>query len=116
MDNRKQPPADRASLRWVTDTHTPPTLCVRLPDLQQTVTSLGAVEDRLAGATRRVGGLGPAEAGDVGPDLDAFADHWEHGVSTLRHGVAALRTALEQVHSAYAAHEHGLVEQLGGSA
>lgn len=89
-------------------------LCVRLTDLEHTVSALAAIEDRLGSATRRVGGLDGREAGLVGPDLEAFADHWEHGVTTLRHGVTALRSALGEVVHAYTAHEQGLVEQLGG--
>lgn len=110
MDNATQAERDFASLRRVTDS----TLCVRLSDLEETVRALAAVEDRLAGATRLVAGLDVSEAGDIAFDLRHFADHWEHGVTTLRRGVGALRTALHEVHEAYASHEHQLVEQLGG--
>jgi hypothetical protein len=97
----------------VTDHHQ---LCVRLPDLEQTVAALADVEDRLGSTTRRVGGLEAREAGFVASDLEAFADHWEHGVTTLRRSVGALRTGLAEVAHAYRSHEQGLAHQLGGGA
>jgi len=84
-------------------------ICVPLADLAGTARALALVEERLAGATRRVGSLDLQEAGFVAPDLESFADHWDHGVTTLRHGVGALRTALEQVRDAYDSHERELV-------
>ena len=111
MDNRGRGFRGRASLRGVTDHHQ---LCVRLCDLEHTVSALAVVADRLGSATGRVGGLDPAEAGFVWPDLEGFADHWEHGVTTLRHGVETLRTGLSEAVHAYRTHEAGLAEQLGG--
>jgi hypothetical protein len=88
-------------------------LCVRLCDLEHTLSALAVVEDRLGSATRRVGGLDPADAGFIWPDLEAFADHWQHGVTTLRTGVETLRTGLSEAVHAYQNHERGLAEQLG---
>ncbi|MCU1599535.1 MAG: hypothetical protein JWO22_244 [Frankiales bacterium] len=91
-------------------------LCVRLPDLQATVAGLASVHDRLGDATHRVGDPGADQAGFVAPDLAAFADHWAHGVRTLHQHVGALRTALAEVHDAYAAHEADITRQLSGGA
>ena len=119
MDNRRQAGARFASLDRVTDRVTAPAegrseICVPLADLKGTVRSLGAVADRLAGATRRVGGLDLREAGDLTLELDAFADHWAHGVRTLRSSVEALRSGLEEVTDAYERHEHELARRFAG--
>jgi hypothetical protein len=90
-------------------------ICVPLADLAGAVRALAAGEDRLARAPPSVGGLDVQEAGSLELDLRRFADHWEHGVTTLEHGVAALRTALAEAHDAYAHHEHALATHLGGS-
>jgi len=91
-------------------------LSVHLPDLQTTVRSLAGIDDRLAAAHRRVAGLEGSEAGAVAGELEAFADHWAHGVRTLRQHVGALHAALADVHDAYHRHEHDLVRQLTGGA
>ncbi len=111
MDNLGRPGADPANLRSMTDAQ----LCVRLPDLQTTLSSLAAVEDRLGGATSRVRDVGGDEAGFVAVELEAFADHWAHGVTTLHQHLAALRTALAEVHHAYATHEAAIADGLTGA-
>jgi hypothetical protein len=94
----------------VTDT----AFCVRLPDLLATVDGLAEVASGLAAATGRVSGLPPEEAGDLVAALAGVADHWEHGVGTLRRGVTALHDALREVHDAYARHDGQLADRLGG--
>lgn len=88
--------------------------CVPLADLASTVTALGLVSDRLAGATRRVGCLDRHEAGLLATELDSFAHHWDHGVRTLRQSVDALHSGLAEVHDAYTRHERELAARFGG--
>ena len=88
--------------------------CVPLHDLAATVAALGHVSDRLGGATRRVASLDRNEAGRLVGERESFADHWDHGVRTLRRSVDALPAGLAQVHDSYVRHEHELAARFGG--
>ena len=90
------------------------TTCVPLPDLAATVAALGHVSDRLGGATRRLGSLDRSEAGLLVGELESFAEHWDHGVRTLRRSVDALHAGLSQVHDSYLRHERELAARFGG--
>lgn len=85
---------------------------VSLQDLAETSRRLGAVEVHVGEATRRVDGLGAADAGDVRRGLHLFADHWEHGLHQLRGQVHDLHAALGVAHDAYLGHEMQLSDLL----
>ena len=86
---------------------------VSLYDLADTSRRLGAVEVHLGEATRRVQGLGRADAGDLRSGLEVFADHWEHGLHRLRGQVHQLHAALGVAHEGYADNEAQLSSVLG---